>query len=149
MSILKDLSNEKVAVVTGSASGIGYHTLLLLAKNGFRTYATMRNITKASSIKDEANKQKLPLRVIQLDVKDDTSVQGAIEKIIVESGRIDVLVNNAGYGFTRALEDLSVEEVKAQFETNFFGVIRVTQDVLPVMRKQKGPLLSSLRNQVR
>jgi NAD(P)-dependent dehydrogenase (short-subunit alcohol dehydrogenase family) len=76
------------------------------------------------------------LQVVQLDVNDDRSVKEAIDKV-VENQRIDVLVNNAGYGLLGALEDLSIEETKAQFETNFFGVVRVTQQVLPIMRKQK------------
>jgi NAD(P)-dependent dehydrogenase (short-subunit alcohol dehydrogenase family) len=80
----------------------------------------------------------LPLQVVQLDVDDDRSVKNAINKIVAaaENKRIDVLVNNAGYGFFGSLEDTLIEEIKAQFETNFFGVIRVTQQVLPVMRKQ-------------
>jgi NAD(P)-dependent dehydrogenase (short-subunit alcohol dehydrogenase family) len=78
----------------------------------------------------------LPLQVVQLDVNDGRSVKDAIDKIVAEKDRIDILVNNAGYGLFGSLEDISIEEVKAQFETNFFGVIRVTQQVLPVMRKQ-------------
>jgi NAD(P)-dependent dehydrogenase (short-subunit alcohol dehydrogenase family) len=76
------------------------------------------------------------LQVVQLDVNDDRSVKEAIDKVVAENQRIDVLVNNAGYGLLGALEDLSIEEIKAQFETNFFGVVRVTQQVIPVMRKQ-------------
>ncbi|MGB8102601.1 MAG: SDR family oxidoreductase, partial [Nitrososphaeraceae archaeon] len=82
-------------------------------------------------------KENLPLQVIQLDVNDDKSVKDAIAKIVTEKERIDVLVNNAGYGLFGSIEDVSIEEMKAQFETNFFGVMRVTQLVLPIMRKQK------------
>ena len=102
----------------------------------FTTYASMRNLEKSKSITEIANTEKLPLQVVQLDVNDDRSVKEAIDKIVAENKRIDVLVNNAGYGLFGSLEDLSIEEIKAQFETNFFGVIRVTQQVLPVMRKQ-------------
>jgi NAD(P)-dependent dehydrogenase (short-subunit alcohol dehydrogenase family) len=129
----------RVAVVTGSSSGIGFETALLLARSGFHTYATMRNLEKSKSITEIANTEKLPLQVVQLDVNDDISVKNAIDKIVgaaAENKRIDVLVNNAGYGLVGAFEDLSVEEIKSQFETNFFGVIRITQHVLPVMRKQ-------------
>ena len=91
--------NKKVAVVTGSSSGIGFETSLLLAKNGFDTYATMRDLDKSGNISDSANKSKLPLHIIQLDVTDDKSVKEAIHKIVNEQERIDVLVNNAGYGF--------------------------------------------------
>jgi NAD(P)-dependent dehydrogenase (short-subunit alcohol dehydrogenase family) len=131
----------RVAVVTGSSSGIGFETALLLARSGFHTYATMRNLEKSKRITKIANTEKLPLQVVQLDVNDDISVKNAIDKIVgaatEENKRIDALVNNAGYGLVGAFEDLSLEEIKAQFETNLFGVIRVTQQVLPVMRKQK------------
>jgi NAD(P)-dependent dehydrogenase (short-subunit alcohol dehydrogenase family) len=129
---------QNVALVTGSSSGIGFETALLLARNGFKTYASMRNLEKSKNITQLANREKLPLEVVQLDVNDDISVKQAIDKIVAaEDYRIDVLVNNAGYGLFGALEDLSIEEIKAQFETNFFGVVRITQQVLPVMRKQK------------
>jgi NAD(P)-dependent dehydrogenase (short-subunit alcohol dehydrogenase family) len=128
--------NQKVAVVTGSSSGIGFETALLLARSGFHTYASMRSLGKSKGIAEIANREKLPLQVVQLDVNDDGSVKGAIDKIVSENNRIDVLVNNAGYGLFGSLEDLSIEEIKAQFETNLFGVIRVTQKVLPVMRMQ-------------
>jgi NAD(P)-dependent dehydrogenase (short-subunit alcohol dehydrogenase family) len=127
----------RIAVVTGSSSGIGFETALLLARSGFHTYATMRNLEKSKNITEIANTEKLPLQVVQLDVNDDRSVKNAIDKIAAaENKRIDVLVNNAGYGLFGALEDTSIGEIKAQFETNFFGVIRVTQQVLPIMRKQ-------------
>jgi NAD(P)-dependent dehydrogenase (short-subunit alcohol dehydrogenase family) len=127
----------RIAVVTGSSSGIGFETALLLARSGFHTYATMRNLEKSKKITEIANTEKLPLQVVQLDVNDDISVKNAIDKIVAaENKRIDVLVNNAGYGLFGPLADTSIEEIKAQFETNFFGVIRVTQQVLPFMRKQ-------------
>jgi NAD(P)-dependent dehydrogenase (short-subunit alcohol dehydrogenase family) len=125
-----------VAIVTGSSSGIGFETSFTLARNGFYTYATMRNVRKSVSIKRMANKEALPLQVIQLDVNDDLSVKNAIEEIISEKERIDILVNNAGYGLIGSIEDISLEELKAQFETNLFGVIRVTKQVLPIMRRQ-------------
>ena len=87
-----------VAVVTGSSSGIGFETALTLARNGFYTYATMRNLEKSRSIKEIVNKEALPLKVIQLDVdNDDLSAKEAIQEIISEKQRIDKLVNNAGY----------------------------------------------------
>jgi NAD(P)-dependent dehydrogenase (short-subunit alcohol dehydrogenase family) len=129
---------EKVAVVTGSSSGIGLETSLLLAKNGFRTFATVRNLDKANAIRNNSDKGELPIHVVELDVSSDKSVNAAIDKINDESKRIDVLVNNAGYSLIGALEDLSMDEIKAQFETNLFGTIRVMKAVLPIMRKQKG-----------
>jgi NAD(P)-dependent dehydrogenase (short-subunit alcohol dehydrogenase family) len=127
-------ARQKVAIVTGSSSGIGYATSLMLARKGFYTYASARNIDKSANLQSIANAERLPLKLIQLDVTDDSSVKAALEKIVLEKGRIDVLVNNAGYGLFGAFEDLSLDEIKAQFETNFFGVIRVTQHVLPIMR---------------
>jgi NAD(P)-dependent dehydrogenase (short-subunit alcohol dehydrogenase family) len=126
----------KVAVVTGSSSGIGFETSLLLARKGFYTYATMRNLNKSQKINDIVKKENLPLKVLQLDVTDDRSVKDAIRQITDESSRIDVLVNNAGYGVMGAVEDLSLEEFKSQFETNLFGVIRVTKEVIPIMRNK-------------
>jgi len=126
----------KVAVVTGSSSGIGFETSLLLARKGFYTYATMRNLNKSQKINDVVEKENLPLKVLQLDVTYDKSVKDAIRQITGESSRIDVLVNNAGYGVMGAVEDLSLDEFKSQFETNFFGVIRVTKEVIPIMRNQ-------------
>jgi NAD(P)-dependent dehydrogenase (short-subunit alcohol dehydrogenase family) len=128
------MKSQKVALVTGSSSGIGFQTALLLARNGFHTYASMRNLEKSKNITEIATRENLPLQVIQLDVTHDKSVKEAVDKIVTENQRIDVLVNNAGYGLFGALEDASIEEIKAQFETNFFGVVRVIQQVLPIMR---------------
>jgi NAD(P)-dependent dehydrogenase (short-subunit alcohol dehydrogenase family) len=128
---------NKVALVTGSSSGMGFATAIMLARAGIHTYASMRNLKKSKTITELASTENLPLQVVQLDVIDKKSVKEAITKIVTEKERIDVLVNNAGYGLFGSLEDISIEELKAQFETNFFGVIRVTQLVLPIMRKQK------------
>jgi short-subunit dehydrogenase len=97
----------------------------------------MRNLNKSLKIKEIAEKENLHLKVLKLDVTDEKSVKDAIRQIIYESSRIDVLVNNAGYGVMGAVEDLSLNEFKSQFETNFFGVIRVTKEVIPIMRKQE------------
>jgi NAD(P)-dependent dehydrogenase (short-subunit alcohol dehydrogenase family) len=134
----------KVAVVTGSSSGIGYETSLLLARNQFATYATMRNMNKSSEVRDIASKEKIPLNVIQLDVNDDTSVHDAIDTIVKENGRIDVLVNNAGYDLFGPLEESSIDEIKQQFETNVFGVIRTTKAVIPTMRKQGNGIIVNI-----
>ena len=129
--------NQKVAVVTGSSSGNGLETSLLLAKNGFYTYATMRNTDKSTRIKEIAKNDGVPLEVLQLDVTDDKSVANAIDIIVNRHQRIDVLVNNAGYEHHGAVEELSMDEIRAQFETNFFGAVRVMKAVLPIMRKQR------------
>jgi NAD(P)-dependent dehydrogenase (short-subunit alcohol dehydrogenase family) len=124
-------------MITGSSSGIGLETALTLARKGFLTYATMRNLAKSDNIKAVADKDHLPIRIVQLDVTDDTSVNNAVQSIIKETGRIDILVNNAGYALSGAFEDLSLEEIKNQYDTNFYGIIRTTQAVLPIMRKQR------------
>ncbi|HVD21283.1 MAG TPA: SDR family oxidoreductase [Nitrososphaera sp.] len=129
-------SDQKVAIVTGSSTGIGYETSLILARNGFLTYATMRNLNKSEDMKLTVAKENLPIQIKQLDVTDDVSVKNAIQEISSEAGHIDVLVNNAGYGLNGAFEDLAMDEIKAQYETNVFGLVRTTQAVLPIMRKQ-------------
>ena len=130
---------EEIAVVTGSSTGMGFETSLMLARNGFHTYATMRKLEDGGSkqIIDIAKNENLPLQVIQLDVDSDKSIIDAINRIVTENDRIDVVVNNAGYALIGAFEENSMEEIKAQFETNFFGAIRVMQAVIPIMRKQR------------
>lgn len=126
----------KVAVVTGSSSGIGFETSLLLARNQFKTYATMRNLNKSTELLEIAAKENIPLKVIPLNVNDDASVDIAFDTILKENERIDVLVNNAGFDMFGSLEELTIDEIRAQFETNFFGVVRTTKAVIPTMRKQ-------------
>jgi NAD(P)-dependent dehydrogenase (short-subunit alcohol dehydrogenase family) len=138
------ISNQKVAVVTGSSSGIGKEVALTLAKNKFLTYATMREPKKGQFLKSQADKEELPLRIVQLDVTKDSSIKNAIQSITDEARRIDILVNNAGYGLVGAFEDLEMDEIKAQYETNLFGLIRTTQAVLPIMREQKSGIIVNI-----
>src|SRR5215831_4386084 len=141
-------SDQRVALVTGSSSGNGYETSLTLARKGFMTYATMCNLTKGESIKSVAEKEKLPLKIVQLDVTDDGWVKNAVQSIISEASGMDVLINNAGYAVSGAFEDLAMEEMKDQYETNLFGLIRVTQAVLPIMRKQKSGIIVNISSGV-
>ena len=136
--------NQKVAVVTGSSTGIGFETSLMLARNGYFTYATMRDIQKSKEIKRIAQRENLPIRIVEMDVDSDNSVKTTIEKIISGRNRIDILVNNAGYGLFGALEDVPMEEIKRQYETNVFGVIRVSQNVLPIMRSQRDGIIINI-----
>lgn len=128
---------QKVALVTGSSSGIGFETSLALARDGYHTYASMRDTKKSKPLLELAKKESQPISVIELDVDKPDSIKSAIKQIVSEKQRIDVLVNNAGYGIFGCLEDLTIEEIKEQFETNFFSIIRMIQEVAPIMRSQK------------
>jgi NAD(P)-dependent dehydrogenase (short-subunit alcohol dehydrogenase family) len=128
---------QQIALITGSSSGIGFETSLQLARNGIYTYATMRNLSKSQEILDITKKECLPLKVLTLDVTDEKSTQKAIDTVMYEQNRIDILVNNAGYSLVGALEQISMDEIKEEFETNFFGIIKLIQKVLPLMRKQR------------
>jgi len=127
---------EKVAIVTGTSSGIGFETSLALAREGYFTYATMRDTTKSDKIKEITQKENLKISILELDVDNEKSVKSAITQILDQKQRIDVLVNNAGWGLWGCVEDVSVDEFKEQFETNFFSIIRLIQEVAPTMRKQ-------------
>jgi len=127
---------EKVALVTGSSSGIGFETALALARENYFTFASMRNTDKGEKIQEIAKKENLNLEVIELDIDKEESIKSAVKKIQEQKGRIDVLVNNAGYGLFGCVEDITIDELKAQFETNFFGVVRLIQEIAPTMRKQ-------------
>ena len=125
---------EKVAVVTGTSSGIGFETALALAREGYYTYATMRDTAKGDKLKELAKKENLKIDVLELDVDNENSAKTAIKHILDQKQRIDVLVNNAGWALWGCVEDVSVDEFKTQFETNFFSIIRLIQEVGPTMR---------------
>jgi len=127
---------EKVALVTGSSSGIGFETALALARENYFTYASMRTTSKAGKIQEIAKKENLNLQVIELDLDKEDSIKSAVKKIQEQKGSIDVLVNNAGYGLFGCIEDITMDELKAQFQTNFFGVVSLIQEIAPIMRKQ-------------
>ena len=127
---------EKVALVTGSSSGIGLETSLSLARNGFHTFATMRDLNRDEEIKEVVRKENLNVEILQLDVDNEESVNEVINTIMERKARIDVLINNAGYGMWGTVEDVSINEFKEQFETNFFSIIRLIHRVAPIMRKQ-------------
>ncbi len=135
---------EKVAIVTGSSSGIGFETALALAREGYRTYATMRDTKKGGRILEVAKKENLVIEVLEMDVDREDTIRNAIGKVIQEGKRVDVLVNNAGYFLVGCLEDLAISEIKAQFETNFFGIVRTIQQVLPTMRSQKSGIIVNI-----
>ena len=128
---------HQVALITGCSSGLGYETALMLARNGFQTFATMRNTKKSDSLEEIIKKERLDLNIRELDLNDDTSIENTINCIKREANRIDVLINNAGYGLVGFFEDLTLDEIRNQFETNFFGVLNITKKIIPIMRLQK------------
>jgi NAD(P)-dependent dehydrogenase (short-subunit alcohol dehydrogenase family) len=127
---------QKTVLITGATDGLGRATALLLAQRGYRVFAAGRSAEKRGQLDALAREKKLPLETLELDVCDDTSVQRAVTGVLAKTGAIDVLFNNAGVNFTAAVEDLHMEDWRRQFETNFFGVLRVTQAVVPHMRER-------------
>ena len=127
---------EKVALVTGSSSGIGLETSLALARDGFYTFATMRDVSKDEKIKKMIGNENLNIEILQLNVDSEESVNSAINMVMEKKGQIDVLINNAGYGMWGTVEDVSIDEFKEQFETNFFAIIRLIHKIAPIMRNQ-------------
>jgi NAD(P)-dependent dehydrogenase (short-subunit alcohol dehydrogenase family) len=139
---------QKVAVVTGSSSGIGYATVLHLARARYFTFATTRNPANGIDLIKAAENENLPVKVEQLDVTDPDSIKDFMTRISGAAGRIDILVNNAGYVLLGSLEDLSIKEIQDQFDTNLLGTIRVTQHVLPIMRAQRGGTIVNISSGV-
>ena len=129
-------NKPKIILITGASTGIGFETALLLAKEGHKVYATMRDTAKADALEQEADKRKVSLQILSLDVQSDTSISNCNEQIIAREKTIDVLINNAGAGFIRTMEQASMEEIHQVMDVNFYGVIRCTKAVLPYMRSQ-------------
>jgi NAD(P)-dependent dehydrogenase (short-subunit alcohol dehydrogenase family) len=121
-------STRGTALVTGASSGIGEAAALRLAQAGYTVYAAARRVERMARLTDAG------IHVLKMDVTDDKSVVAGIEKIVSETGRIDVLVNNAGYGSYGAVEDVPLTEARRQFDVNVFGLARLTQLVTPHMR---------------
>ncbi len=122
-------TTPKVALVTGASSGFGQATAALLAAQGFRVFGTSRAALDRAASSYE---------VLPLDVRSEASIQACVQTILQRTGRIDLLVNNAGFAQGGALEETSLEDARAQFDTNVFGVLRMLKAVLPVMRKLGG-----------
>lgn len=127
------MEDDKIVLITGTSSGVGYSTAILLSKNGFKVYGTSRK--PGNKIKSN------DFETFQLDVCSDESVNGCIQDVKEREGRIDILINNAGYSIAGAIEETHINEAKSQFETNFFGVVRMVNGVLPIMRQQRSGLI--------
>jgi NAD(P)-dependent dehydrogenase (short-subunit alcohol dehydrogenase family) len=132
----------QTVLITGATDGLGKAAALLLAELGYRVFAAGRSVEKRALLDALAREKKLPLETLEMDVCDDGSVQRAVTLVYQKAGAIDVLINNAGLVYVGAVEELRMEDWRRQFETNFFGVIRVTQAILPRMReRRKGRIL--------
>ena len=125
------MDNKKIVFISGASSGMGYTTAKLLAENDFIVYAGARRTEKMEPLRT------LGVNVLFLDVTDETSCKNAVKTIIEKEGKIDILINNAGYGLFGAVEDITTEQAKNQFEVNLFGLANLTKSVLPYMREQK------------
>src|SRR5258708_9453858 len=137
---------QQVVLITGASRGSGRLNAEMLARKKFQLFAARRdvkgrNTATARGIGEFAKHECLPLQVVELDVTDDLSVESAVSKIVLQCGRIDVLVNNAGYGIMDLAESVTMAQAQRQFDTNFFGVLRMNRAVLPVMRRQGSGLL--------
>ncbi len=138
--------SKQVVLITGSSTGFGRLFAETLARHGHTTFATMRdpggrNAANASEIRDLAKKESLPLHVLEMDVTDDASVEKAVRTAADQAGRIDVAINNAGYGLSGLEEAVTTEQAQEIMDTNFFGSVRVNRAVLPHMRRQRSGLL--------
>lgn len=134
---------KKNVLITGTSTGVGFESAILFAKNGFKVYATMRNLNKSDSLTAKIESDNLDIEILPLDVTDLQSINSALDTVIANDGKIDVLVNNAGAGFAKTTEQSSIEEIKWVTDVNYLGVIYCTKAVLPYMRKQKfGQIIS-------
>jgi NAD(P)-dependent dehydrogenase (short-subunit alcohol dehydrogenase family) len=124
-------------LITGATDGLGKAAALLLAERGYRVFAAGRSPEKRAQLEAIAREKKLPLEAIELDVCNDESVHAAVNHVLAKAGVIDVLINNAGIGYMGTIEDLQIEDWRRQFETNVFGVLRVTRAALPSMRERR------------
>ncbi|HLL61370.1 MAG TPA: SDR family oxidoreductase [Candidatus Nitrosocosmicus sp.] len=137
---------KKIVLITGCASGFGFLTALKFARNGFETFASVRNI-KSEGVKELekiSKEENLALHIIEIDVTSDVSVKKGIDIIKKKTKRIDILVNNAGFGFLGPIEEFTIEEIKQQYETNIFGTLRMIKEVVPMMRKNKHGMIINL-----
>src|SRR5215472_1798642 len=128
---------KKTVLITGGTDGLGRATTLLLARKGYVVFAAGRSSEKRQELDRLAHDKNLSIRTLEMDVTDNLSVEIGVEFVLEKGGRIDVLINNAGVGYLAVVEELRLEDLRKQFETNLFGVLRVTQAVLPHMRAER------------
>lgn len=131
-------ANRRTVLITGATSGLGRAASIYLAEQGYRVFAAGRSAERRSALEQRARERNLAVSTVEMDVRDDGSVDRAVAQIEAAGAEIDVLVNNAGVAYVVAVEELRLEDLHQQFETNFFGAVRVTQRVLPAMRERRG-----------
>jgi len=139
-------NSKPVVLITGSSTGFGRLIAETLARKGYQVFATMRNVkgrnaAAASELADLAKRESLSLQTLELDVTDDVSVDNAVTTVLTRCGRLDVLVNNAGFGVMDLCETVTMAQAQRQFDTNFFGVLRMNRAVLPAMKRHGSGLL--------
>jgi NAD(P)-dependent dehydrogenase (short-subunit alcohol dehydrogenase family) len=137
---------QQVVLITGASSGFGRLIAETLARKNYQVFATMRsvngrNAAAARDLQEFAERESLSLQTLELDVTGDASVESAVSEVVVKCGRIDVLVNNAGHGIMDLAETVPLAQAQRQFDTNFFGVLRMNRAVLPAMKRQRSGLL--------
>ncbi|HXA81869.1 MAG TPA: SDR family oxidoreductase [Methylomirabilota bacterium] len=128
---------QQTVLITGATDGLGRAAALLLAEKGYRVFAAGRSAEKRAELDRLATSGKLPLESLEIDVCDETSVNRAVQQVLQKSGKIDVLINNAGVGLMAVTEELKLADLRRVYETNIFGLLRMTQAVLPHMRARK------------
>ena len=137
---------RKVALLSDASTSVGYETALALARRGYVTYAGIKSQAQARKLSHIADIEKLSLQVLNLDVNSSSSVTSAVKKVVKNEGLIDLLVNGNGYILLGCFEDISIREMAAQFETNFYGVIRMLRSVLPLMRNQRSGVIININS---
>ncbi len=134
---MSESPNKKIILITGCSSGFGMLCAVRLATQGHHVYATMRNLDKQSELLSELKIRDTTAEILELDVTVNETIKKAMHHIASKHGHLDILINNAGYGIGGAFEDLTDEDIRSQMETNFFGVLNVTREAIPLMRQRR------------
>jgi len=135
--VAQNSASGKTTLVTGGTDGLGRAAAILLAQHGYRVFAGSRNAERLAALAKYAREKNLPLETVELDVTDDGSVARAVSEVEAKAGPVEVLFNNAGIVIAAAIEEVSIEDMQKQFDTNLLGVLRVTKRVLPEMRRRR------------
>lgn len=129
--------SRKVVLITGASSGVGAALVLEFARRRYRVWATSRSVYKFSKVRKICKKEKLDVVFLKIDLSSQTSIERGVKKMLIKDRKIDILINNAGYGLVGAVEETPIDELRGVFEANFFGLFRLTQLILPIMRKRR------------